>query len=297
VLLTGSVNNNDTGNVEAPCDLESGGLVFGGFGVQTELTDIGHAVIPVSGSGITTGKDPVKVSVRASGAGRAEAGAPGAVRRDHVGMGTRLGGSGGNERLTVGLAIPLLALLAVEVLTTLDLPSYLSVHLFLGLVLLPAVSLKLASTSWRAARYYTGSAEYRRLGPPRLLLRLLAPPLVVATVVLFASGVAFLAVHGTHPLRTIHTFAFVAWGVIMVVHVIAYLPNVIRDGLADWRPRETVAGSGLRRAVLLGTVGAGVVLALATYSAQTSWLAGHGSRHGRETRRAAQRNTRAPAAS
>ena len=51
----------------------------------------------------------------------------------------------------------------------------------------------------------------------------LAPALVVATLVLFGSGVAFLAVSGTHPLRTIHTFAFLAWGVLMIVHVLAYL--------------------------------------------------------------------------
>ncbi len=64
VLLTGGVNNNDTGNVEATCELTNNGFpVFGGFGVQTELTDVGHAVIPVSSSGITTGKDPFKVNV------------------------------------------------------------------------------------------------------------------------------------------------------------------------------------------------------------------------------------------
>jgi hypothetical protein len=59
-----------------------------------------------------------------------------------------LGGADGNERLSVALGVPLVVLLALEVLTTLDLPSYLSVHMFLGLVLLPAVSLKVASTSW-----------------------------------------------------------------------------------------------------------------------------------------------------
>jgi hypothetical protein len=85
----------------------------------------------------------------------------------------------------------------------------------------PVVSLKLASTSWRAVRYYTGGAEYRRLGPPQIVLRALAPVLLIATVALFGSGVAFLAVSGTHPLRTIHTFALLVWGVLMIVHVLA----------------------------------------------------------------------------
>jgi len=190
----------------------------------------------------------------------------------------RLGGAFGNELLTLSAALVLLVLLAIEVLTTLDLPAYLSVHLFLGLVLLPVVSLKLASTSWRAARYYTGSAEYRRLGPPQIVLRALAPVLVVATVALFGSGVAFLAVSGTHPLRTIHTFAFLVWGVIMIVHVVAYLKRVLRGGLADWRPGGRVAGSGSRRVLVVGSLVAGLVVAGGTYSLQRSWLSRHGDR-------------------
>ena len=189
---------------------------------------------------------------------------------------SRLGDARGNERLTLLAALVLLVLLGVEVLTTLDLPAYLSVHLFVGLVLIPLVSLKLASTSWRFARYYTGSAEYRRLGPPQIVLRVLAPALVVATLVLFGSGVAFLAVTGTHPLRTIHTFAFLAWGALMVVHVFAYLKRVLRGALADWRPQRRLAGGGLRQGLVAGSVVAGLVVAGATYSVQRSWLAHHG---------------------
>ena len=61
----------------------------------------------------------------------------------------------GNERLTSSTGLVLLVLLAVETLTTLALRTYLNVHLFLGLLLLPPVALKLASTGWRFARYYT----------------------------------------------------------------------------------------------------------------------------------------------
>ena len=190
--------------------------------------------------------------------------------------------------MTLFAGLVLLVLLGVEVLTTLGLPAYLSVHLFVGLVLIPLVSLKLASTSWRFARYYTGNAEYRRLGPPQIVLRVLAPALVVATLVLFGSGVAFLAVSGTHPLRTIHTFAFLAWGVLMIVHVLAYLKRVLRDALADWRPRRRLAGGGLRRALVAGSLVAGLVVAGATYSVQQSWLAHHG-RHGEGDRKASTR--------
>ncbi len=52
----------------------------------------------------------------------------------------------GNERLTNSTGLVLLVLLAVETLTTLALDSFLNVHIFLGLLLIPPVVLKLAST-------------------------------------------------------------------------------------------------------------------------------------------------------
>jgi hypothetical protein len=64
VLVTGGVNNNDTGNVEASCSVtENAFPSIGGFEVQTELTDVRHAVIPVAASGIATETDPLKVNV------------------------------------------------------------------------------------------------------------------------------------------------------------------------------------------------------------------------------------------
>jgi Na+/H+-translocating membrane pyrophosphatase len=54
-------------------------------------------------------------------------------------------------------------------------------------------------------------------------------------------------------------------------------------GPADWRINATpiVAGRGSRRAALVGALLAGVVLALATYSAQQAWLnQRHEHRHG-----------------
>ena len=201
------------------------------------------------------------------------------------------GGLAGNERLTDAVALVLLVLLALEAATTLDLSSYLSVHIFLGLLLLPAVSLKLASTGWRAARYYSGPSEYRTKGPPRILLRVLAVPLVAATLVLFGTGVAFLVTGGgSGILLDLHAVSFGVWGVIMVLHVLAYLPQVLRHGLADWQPRHALAGAGTRRALLVGSLAAGGVVALASYPAQTAWLSHH-HRHGdRRAARGQRRN-------
>lgn len=54
--------------------------------------------------------------------------------------------------------------------------------------------LKVASTTWRFARYYTGAPAYRRKGPPPVLLRLLGPVVVILTLVLLFSGVGLLVV-------------------------------------------------------------------------------------------------------
>jgi len=198
----------------------------------------------------------------------------------------------GNERLTSSTGLVLLVLLAVETLTTLALRRYLSVHIFLGLLLLPPVALKLGSTGWRFARYYSRNGAYVRAGPPRPLLRLLAPLLVASTLLLFGTGVAMIVVgHGGGELRTLHTLSFIAWGVLMVVHVLAYLVRVVREGTADWRRSgdHVVAGMRSRRALLTGALLAGVVVAVATFPVQRTWLShrhdhGHFARAGRRFR-------------
>jgi hypothetical protein len=197
------------------------------------------------------------------------------------------GGTEGNERLTSTIGLVLLVLLAVETLTTLALRTYLDVHLFLGLLLLPPVALKLASTGWRFARYYAGTEPYVLAGPPRMLLRMLAPLLVASTLALLGTGVAMILVgHRGGELRTLHTFSFIAWGVLIVVHVLAYLTRVLRDGTMDWRRNtvDVVAGVRTRRAILVGTLLAGVVLAAVTLPAQRTVLH-HGGHHHHEGRR------------
>jgi tellurite resistance protein TehA-like permease len=124
-------------------------------------------------------------------------------------------------------------------------------------------------------RYYTRNKAYRLEGAPRLLLRLLAPLLVASTLSLFGSGVALIAVgHGNDLLKNVHAVSFVVWGVLMVVHVLAYLARTLRLGTADWRRHtgEVVAGARSRRALLAGALLAGVIVALATYPAQHAWL-------------------------
>jgi hypothetical protein len=176
-------------------------------------------------------------------------------------------------------------LLAVETLTTLALRTYLPVHIFLGLLLVPPVALKLASTGWRFARYYTRNKLYRLEGPPRPLLRMLAPLLVASTLTLFGSGIALIAVgHGGGVLLTVHRLSFIVWGVLMIVHVVAYLKRVRRIGTSDWRRNAgaVVAGAKARRAALGAALLAGVIVALATYPAQQAWLSHRRDHHHRD---------------
>ena len=101
----------------------------------------------------------------------------------------------GNERLTVITGAVLLILLAVECYTILRIGRLLTLHVFLGMLLLGPVALKAGSVLYRFARYYTGSEPYRRKGPPALLLRVLGPVIMLLTALVFGSGI-MLAVTG-----------------------------------------------------------------------------------------------------
>jgi hypothetical protein len=191
----------------------------------------------------------------------------------------RLGGTEGNELLTITTAALLTVLLAAEGVTVLNVGGLLTAHMFLGLVLVPPLLVKIGSTGYRMVRYYTGAPAYREKGPPLLPLRLLAPLLVVATVAIFASGIALLALgHRSDLLLTIHKVSFIVWGVLFVVHFLSYLPRMLRSLASDWRAarRREVPGSELRAMFVATALGAGVALALILLPAITGWHGHHG---------------------
>ena len=174
-----------------------------------------------------------------------------------------LGGSAGNEQLTLVLAAVLLLLLAVEGATILQIRSLLSVHAFVGMLLIPVVGLKIVSTGWRMARYYLRGEEYVQRGPPHLLLRMLvAPALLLSTLVVFGTGVALLALDQTHgTLVGLHKAGFVVWIGAFALHVLAHLLRLPRL----WR--LPVPGAALRLGVVTLAVVAGVTLATETLPA------------------------------
>ena len=89
-------------------------------------------------------------------------------------------------------AVALLVLLAAEGVTIPFIGGLLGPHMFIGLLLIPPVALKMASTGYRFARYYTHDEPYVRKGPPPAFLRLLAPGVVLTTLAVFGTGVALL---------------------------------------------------------------------------------------------------------
>ncbi|MEA2356858.1 MAG: hypothetical protein QOI62_118 [Solirubrobacteraceae bacterium] len=198
----------------------------------------------------------------------------GSLRNEAVTSRDRFGGTEGNEILTSAIAVVLTGLLVAEGVTIVHMRGLVSAHMFVGMVLVPPVLLKLASTGYRFLRYYTGSRAYRAKGPPLPALRLLAPALVVATIVVFVTGVLLLvAGHKSGALLEIHKVSFIVWGALFAVHFLAYVPRVARSLRADWGAarREAVPGAGPRGVLLSAAVGGGAALALALLPAMHAW--------------------------
>ncbi len=189
------------------------------------------------------------------------------------------GGVAGNERLTAATGVVLVALLAALGVTILSIGPLIWWHVLLGMLLIPPVLLKLGSTGWRFLRYYRGTPDYVRRGPPLLPLRLLAPLVVASTVAVFATGVALLVVGpGGGILVGLHKASFVVWFFATAAHVLGHLRSLPRLVGADRR----VSGTVRRRVLLAGSIVAGAVLAVATVRYGQPWVHWFAGRHGGE---------------
>ncbi len=193
----------------------------------------------------------------------------------------RLGGVEGNARLTGTTAVLLLVLLAIEGVTILFIRPLISVHVFVGLMLVPPIVLKLVSTGWRFLRFYTGSRPYLLKGPPHLLMRVLvAPAVVFSTLVVFGTGVAMLVVRPrSGVLIGLHKTSFVFWLVVTAVHVLVYLARLPGLAAADWKSASRIPAGRMRLWLVAGSLGAGIVFAAATLHLATPWLDWVRTRH------------------
>ncbi len=208
----------------------------------------------------------------------------GAVRPIARGRSAESAGVEGNERLTGVTGALLLALLAALGVTILRIGQLISAHMFIGLILVGPLALKLASTGYRVASYYLGRSAYVRKGPPWTPLRLLAGPVVLLTALVMVSGVVLMFIGPAHRSTwlLIHKASFVLWLGATALHVVAHLFEVgdaVRLEYGPAGPRLSAKarrGRSLRLALLVGSVGLGVVLALLAVPQFSPWAHFHG---------------------
>jgi len=190
------------------------------------------------------------------------------------------GGAEGNERLTALTGTVLLVLFAAEGVTILSVHRLLTLHFFLGMLLIGPVALKACSVLYRFARYYTGAQEYRRKGPPAPLLRLLGPVVVITSLYVVGTGV-MLAIVGPSGMGIwlfLHRASFVLWFGAMTVHVLAYvwrLPRLVGSDLVSrvgHRAHEVLAGRPARWLLLTASVLTGLLIAVLTVHRPGLWF-------------------------
>ena len=97
-----------------------------------------------------------------------------------------------------------------------------------------------------------------------------APILVISTLVLFASGVALLASPERGTVLTLHKASFLVWFGAMTIHVLSYALRAGRQLLVE--KTVQVDGRWYRIGVALLAIGAGVVAAVMTYPLATPWF-------------------------
>ena len=190
------------------------------------------------------------------------------------------GGVEGNARLTGGAGAALFVILAVEGITLLQIHQLISVHVFLGMLLVPLVLLKTASTGYRFGHYYTGDPPYREKGPPHPILRVTGPVLVVSTLALLGTGIALIALGRTvgRQYLWLHKATFFVWAALLAVHVLGHLRETATLTVADWRERRLtgaaehrLAGARARLSLLVVTLGVGIALGVASLGWVGTW--------------------------
>jgi hypothetical protein len=178
-----------------------------------------------------------------------------------------------NARLTALTGVVLLVLLAIEGFTLLSLRAMLSWHIFVGVLVIPVVVLKLASTGYRFFSYYTHRSDYVQAGPPNLLLRLLGPVVILTTVAVLGTGIALIVVGpGRGLMLNLHKASFIVWFAALAAHVLGHLgrlPSALRGDLVR---RDPLGGSRLRLLLVAGSVVVGAIAAVAIYPQAAAWL-------------------------
>lgn len=194
------------------------------------------------------------------------------------------GGPAGNALLTAWTALILLAGSACELLTLFNVVGLISWHVAIGALLIPPALMKTASTGWRMVRYYTGNQPYVEAGPPPLVLRLLAPLVVVSTLGLLGSGVLLVLLGPDQAHQslvdvlgfrvdylTIHQGFFAVWASVTGLHLLGRIVPALRITLSPEQIEGRVPGTLTRFLLLAVMAASAVTLAIVLVHGEGSW--------------------------
>lgn len=185
----------------------------------------------------------------------------------------------GNSRLTSVNGLVLLVLLAVEGFTVLSVRQMITLHIYLGVLLVGPVVLKCASTIYRFARYYAGTGDYVRRGAPPVALRVLGPVVIVTSLAVLGSGIALIYTGpgDTGPWLFLHKASFILWFAAMTIHVLAHIVEAGRTTMHELRAASgpQVRQRRLRTVALVTALIAGVGLATSLMPTAHSWTGAH----------------------
>lgn len=187
----------------------------------------------------------------------------------------------GNEKLTAMTGALLLVGFAVEGFTILSIHQLLFLHFLVGLLLIGPVLLKIGSTMYRFVRYYTGSPQYVRNGPPSPVLRVLGPLVILTSVAVIGTGAVLAFVGRNATWLFLHKASFVLWFGVMTVHVLNYAPRLPRmltsraeagGGAVTVSGRNPAVPGGAGRWLLLAvSLAVGVGVAAITMHMSSYW--------------------------
>ena len=175
--------------------------------------------------------------------------------------------------MTGVLGAVLLVALAVEGVTVPSVREMFTLHVFLGLFVIPVVCLKLATTGYRFFHYYRGTAAYRHKGPPHPVLRISAPVVILATISMLGTGIVMLAVGPQHSdtWLTLHQASFIVWVAVTTVHVIGHARETWKLTTAEMRAKPPVPRRGVRTTLVACSVVLGLMIGVASLGWTSAW--------------------------
>ncbi len=186
----------------------------------------------------------------------------------------------GNARLTGVTGVALFLIIAVEGVTVLQIKQLISVHVFIGMLLVPLVLLKTGTTGYRPSRYYFGEPGYTDKGAPHSILRITGPLLVLSSLALLGTGIALVALGRSvgHQYLVLHQVTFIIWIALLGIHLLGHYRETLTLAGADWQERDyrgeaehRVAGARARLSLLVVTIAVGLVLGIASLSWVGTW--------------------------